>query len=385
MKLEHFRSNISDLPDNPAADVFRYARGRQGLITLAQGEGSRPTPDFIIEAASVAMERGETFYGPVLGLCELRETISNYYKDIYDLNIERERIFITGSGTTAMHLALTSILDRGDEVVAVTPIWKNLLGAVELAEAKTVQVSLNHDEAQGWHLDMDALMAGCNEKTKAILMVTPSNPSGWVMSNDEITTMLDFARERNIWIVADEVYGRLVYEGGCAPSFLDHANDDDLLMVVNSFSKAWAMTGWRLGWLVGPRVAESVIRDIALYDNMGPPTFTQYGGMKAITEGEQFIKDQLSLWTRNKDTIMKRLGDHPDIEISAPKASFYAFFKIAKQPNCVEFCKKLIDEAGLALTPGCAFGKECAGWYRLCFAVSTEKLEEALDRLLKAL
>lgn len=381
----YFREKIADLPDNPAAEILRYARGREGVISMAQGEGSMPTPDFIVDAAHKAMAEGKTFYGPVLGQPAIRETISTYYKDIYNVDLEPSRIFMTGSGTTAMHLALTSILGKGDEVVAVTPIWKNLLGAVELAEAKTTQVSLDYNEAKGWTLDLEKLKGACSEKTKALLIVTPSNPTGWTMSDAEVIDLLNFARENEIWIISDEVYGRLVYGKDHAPSFLEHAGPDDLLMTVNSFSKAWAMTGWRLGWLVGPQFAENIIRDIALYDNMGPPTFTQFGGIEAIKHGDAFIKEQLTLWQKNRDRIAEVLGAHPNIHMSTPDSSFYAFFRVDGEPDCVAFAKRLIEEVGLSVTPGCAFGKSCKGWIRMCFAVSEEKLEQALERFLKAI
>lgn len=363
--------------------MLRYGWKREDVISLGQGEGSEATPSFIIEAAHQAMAEGKTHYGPVLGQPALREEISAYYKRIFDVNLQPERAFVTGSGTTAMHLALTSILDKDDEVIAITPIWKNLLGAVGLAQAKTIQVPLNFDHKSGWSLDMDRLLAALTPKTKAILVVTPSNPTGWMMSKAEMKVLVDFTREHRIWIVSDEVYNRALYGERHAPSFLEVSQKDDLLMTVNSFSKSWAMTGWRLGWLTGPDFAEGIIRDIALYDNMGPPTFTQFGGIAALREGEDFIASQLTAWEGNLNKIMKHLGPKPTVEIYRPQSTFYSFFKVEGQDDCLAFGKRLIDEAGLSLAPGCAFGASCKGWMRLCFAVSEGKLESALERLEK--
>ncbi|HPD82187.1 MAG TPA: aminotransferase class I/II-fold pyridoxal phosphate-dependent enzyme [Alphaproteobacteria bacterium] len=385
MSQQYFRKIVQNLPENPGAEMLRYGWRRSDTISLGQGEGCAPTPDFIATAASEAMRQGKTHYGPVLGQPALREEISAYYKCIFNVDLPANRIFITGSGTTAMHLALTSILDRDDEVVAITPIWKNLLGAVSLAQATTKQVPLDYSDQEGWSLDMDKLFAAYTPKTKAILVVTPSNPTGWTMTKDDMAALMDFARERGIWVVSDEVYNRSLYGKSHAPSFLEVAKEDDLLLTVNSFSKAWAMTGWRLGWLTGPAFAESVIRDIALYDNMGPPTFTQFGGITALRDGEEFISDQLGLWEKNLDIVMDRLGKHPKIHIYRPKATFYGFFKVEGEPDCLIFAKRLIDEVGLSLAPGCAFGQNCRGWMRLCFAVSPGKLNEALDRLEKAI
>lgn len=381
-KKPHYRSVLSALSPNQGAELLRYGWTKPGILSLGQGEGSLKTPDFIAQAAANAMTEGKTFYAPVLGVPELRQEIATYYSRIYGVNLPTNRVFITSSGTTAMHLALTAVLDEGDEVVAVTPIWKNLLGAIELAQATTVQVPLEYQDAQsGWMLDLDKLFDAVTHKTKVLLLVTPSNPTGWVMPREQIRAILDFARDRGIWIIADEVYGRIVYDGTHAPSFLEEARPDDLLFTVNSFSKSYAMTGWRLGWLVGPACAEEKIRDIALYDNMGPSTFSQYGGIAAIRHGEPFIAQQLDTWRANRAMVIERFSANPRITMPVPDATFYGFFKVDGEPDCLAFARRLIDEAGLSLAPGCAFGKNCAGYLRLVFAVAPARMNEALDRL----
>lgn len=375
-----YRQVLDKLSPNPGAEMLWYARNHSDVLSLAQGEGDFATPDFIADAARDAMAQGKTFYGPVLGHPELREEISSYYQRIYKKSVPANRVFVTGSGTTAMHLALTSILDAGDDVVAVTPIWKNLLGAVELAQASITQVPLEDKEGH-WSLDLDKLFEAVTPKTKAIIIVTPSNPTGWMADEKAIKAILDFAREHGLWIISDEVYGRITYEVERAPSFLDYASDDDRLYVVNSFSKSWAMTGWRLGWLVGPVCAEERVRDIALYDNMGPASFMQFAAIKALQEGEAFLKKQLTLWETNRSTMIERLQEFNNITINKPAATFYGFFKITGENNSIELAKKLIDKEGLSLAPGSAFGKSCQGYLRLCFAVSEEKFGKALGRL----
>ncbi len=377
---ENYRQTVLNLPPNPGAEILRYGWLKEDVVSLGQGEGCDPTPDFIVNAANKAMLEGKTHYGPVLGQPFLREEISQYYKRLMNVNLPANRVFVTASGTTAMHLALTSILDKGDEVVAITPIWKNLMGAVRLAQAEATQVPLKY-ENHSWSLDMDKLIDSCSSKTKAILIVTPSNPTGWVMSENEMRTLLDFTRKNNIWIVSDEVYNRSCYNVSHSPSFLQYAQDDDLLLTINSFSKSWAMTGWRLGWLTGPASAEAVIRDIALYDNMCPPTFTQYGGAKALSDGEDFIKQQMAGWKSNLDIITTRFEANDKIETYRPPSTFYSFFKVQGENNSLEFAKRLIDEQSLSLAPGVAFGNNVSEWMRLCFAVSEAKLNSALDKL----
>lgn len=375
-----FRPVLHALTANPGAEMMRYADGKKDMITLGQGEGDAPTPDFICDAVAQALKDGKTFYGPVLGSNELRACLSDYYHRIYDLEIPSERVFVTSSGSTAMHLSLAALLDKGDEVVAITPIWKNLLGAVELTQASTKQLSLDYIDDQ-WQLDLDKLFSAVTEATKVILIVTPSNPTGWTARTDELRAILDFARERGIWVLSDEVYGRLVYDGVRAPSFLDVAREDDLLLVVNSFSKSWAMTGWRLGWIVGPRIAEDKIRDVALYNKLCPPTFTQYGAMAALENGEEFLKDQLALWHSNRDLVVERFKAMGNVSMSYPESTFYAFFKVDGEDDCIALTKRLIDEASVLLSPGSAFGREAKGYIRLCFAVSEARLTEALDRI----
>lgn len=375
-----FRPVLHALTANPGAEMMRYAEGKRDMITLGQGEGDAPTPDFICEATMEAMKGGKTFYGQVLGKPELRKALSEYYERIYGLNIAQDRVFVTSSGSTAMHLSLASLVDKGDEVIAVTPIWKNLIGAIELTQATTRQVALDYKDDQ-WQLDLDKLFATVNENTKVILMVTPSNPTGWTATKDELRAVLDFARERGIWVLSDEVYGRLVYDGVRAPSFLDVAQDDDLLLVVNSFSKTWAMTGWRLGWIVGPKVAEDKIRDVALYNKLCPPTFTQYGAIAALEQGEVFLKQQIDLWRSNRDIVVSRFHSMGDVHLAYPASTFYAFFKVNGQDDCIALTKRFIDEAGVLLSPGSAFGREAKGYIRLCFAVSEKRIVEALDRI----
>jgi aspartate/methionine/tyrosine aminotransferase len=293
-----------------------------------------------------------------------------------------------------MHLSLAALVDKGDEVVAITPIWKNLLGAIELTQAKTVQVSLDEGMDEGsqrskWTLDLDKLFAACNENTKVILIVSPSNPTGWTASQDEMKAILEFARARGIWILADEVYGRLVYESNHAhhraDSFLDVAQDDDLLLVVNSFSKSWAMTGWRLGWIVGPKLAEEKIRDVALYNNLCPPNFTQYGAIAALQDGEAFLKSQVDMWRSNRDIVVNHFDSLGNVHMAYPAATFYGFFKVDGQPDCKALTKRFVDESSVLLSPGCAFGQTAVGYIRMCFAVSERRLLEALERMDKVL
>lgn len=380
----HYRPFLNNFPENKAAELLRYAKTKPDVISIAQGEGDMPTPDFIINAAFEAAKNGETFYSPSLGIDPLRAAISTYYKKIYQTDVPTDRIFVTASATHAMHLALTSIIEPGDDVMAITPIWKNLLSAVAVAQGNITEFPLEYKNNQ-WNLDIDSLFASVTEKTKALLLVSPSNPTGWIMSDDEIRQIVAFARKQDIWIVADEVYGRMIYDKDHAPTFLHHIKDDDKVFIVNSFSKAYAMTGWRLGWLVGPQHAQSKIQDLALYNNMNPTTFAQYGAIAALENGEEFLKSNLALWQKNRDTFLDICARNPNIECPDPQATFYAFFKINDEPDCVALTKRLIDDVGVSVSPGVSFGKDFKGWIRICYGLSEELMKEAFDRLEKGL
>jgi aspartate aminotransferase len=381
----NFRPVVQGLTSNPGADMIRYARGKENMIWLGQGEGDTATPGFIVEATIKAMQDGLMFYGPALGSPYLREALRSYYERIYGVNVPENRIFITQSGSTAMHVALSSLLDKGDEVVAVTPIWKNLLGAIELMQASVKEMSMDCDESGKWSLDLNKLFSTCTDKTRVLLLVSPSNPTGWMASKEEMRAIIEFARKNGMWIIADEVYNRLVYEGTRAPSFLDVAAPDDRILIVNSFSKTWAMTGWRLGWIVGPAESEDKIRDVALYNNLCPQPFTQRGAIAALEQGEDFIKAQIDMWRSNRSLVKTRLESTGRIRFNAPESTFYGFFKVDGEPDCVKLTKRMIDEAQVLLSPGCAFGKESCGFVRMCFAVSENRLNEALDRIIRVL
>ncbi len=375
-----FRKCLEKLSPNIAAELLRYGKARPDTISLAQGEGVAPTPSFIIDATVKAMQEGKTFYTPPLGMPELRQEISTYYSQIFNLSIPTNRIFATASGTMAVHLALTSVLDEGDEVLAVTPIWKNLIGIIEMTGATFNEVQMR-EENGSWQLDLEEMFKACTPNTKVILLVTPSNPTGWVMKRDEMEAVMEFARARGIWIVSDEIYSRTTYDALRAPSFLDIADPEDRLFVVNSFSKSWAMTGWRLGWLIGPAHVESKIYDLALYENMCPPNFIQYGGIAALRHGEEFLKGQNEHWKSNLDLITRRFADMPRVIFNPPPSSFYAFFRVDGVSDSMTFAREMIDKAGVSLAPGASFGSGCGDYFRMCYGPSEQIIGNALDRL----
>lgn len=382
---DHAELGLSDhvrfMPENEGLQTLNYARSKKGILMLAQGEGSDPTPDFISQAAKKALSDGETFYTPSRGMFELRQEISRYYERIYGADVAVDRIVVTPSGSTANFIGQMSILNPGDEVVIVSPVWQNLLGAVYLRGAHPFEVPLDQDVEGRWSLNMDKLEAAITPKTKAIFINSPNNPTGWVMPQKQVEQALDLARRYDIWLVSDEVYGRCVYDGGMAPSFVNIARPDDKLLVINSFSKAWAMTGWRLGWLVMPEGLQGIYDRLMRYVTLGTPSFIQRAGIVALRNGEEFIHSQIALWRSNADLLEKELDDCPNLTLARPESSFYAFLKLPEGQCCLQAARDLIDQERLALMPGMTFGKETNGYLRLCFAVNSPTLKDAVMRL----
>src|SRR5690606_31248754 len=282
------RRVVLDMPRQKIGEVSRLGLGRPETVPLWYGESDIPTPDFICEAAAAAMRDGRTFYTHKRGLPELRSALADYMAGLYGKPIDVERVTVTMSGMAAISLAMGAILDPGHNSVTVTPVWPNCVSAAESrgAEARRVPLGLENGV---WRLDLDRLFGACDANTRIIFVNSPGNPTGWMMERDEQQAILDFARERGIWIIADEVYARIVYDRNVAPSFLEIAEPDDPLLVINSFSKTWAMTGWRMGWLTHPPGIGEYLTSLIEYTTAAVAEFTQLGALAAVTQGEPFL------------------------------------------------------------------------------------------------
>lgn len=360
--------------------AMNYGRDRPGIIPLWAGEGDVPTPDFICEAAYRSMAAGETFYTSQRGIPELREALAAYHTRFHGLALPAERFFVTGSGMQAVQIALQAIAGSGDEIVVPVPAWPNYAAAAHLSGARAVEVSCDFT-TDGWTLDLDRLKAACGPRTRAIFINSPANPTGWTASHDELAEISSFAREKGVWIVADEVYGRFYYEGARAPSFLDVAEPEDRLLIVNTFSKNWSMTGWRIGWLYAPAELGQVIENLIQYSTSGVAVFMQRAAITALEQGENFANEQTARARAGRDLVCDRLAPLNRIRFARPEGAFYLLFAIEGEADSDALVKRLIDEANIGLAPGTAFGSGGEAFLRLCFARSQESLSEALGRL----
>lgn len=376
----YLRPVMDSVSDNPGAEIAAYGKSKLGVLFLGQGEGDAPTPDFISDAAVKAMREGKTFYGPPLGLPETRQALSGYYKNIYGLDLPANRMVLTPSGTSSVHLALRAVCGMGDEVVAITPLWKNLLCALKLQEVTIREVCVE-DRGDRWELDIIRLFEAITPRTKAIIVNSPNNPTGWIMNHKEMMAIMAFARERGIWVLSDEVYSRMTFDTLRAPSFLDIAHPGDRLIVMSSFSKNWAMTGWRLGWMVIPEEAEKGFQDLTSYSYLCPPAFPQYAGIEALTNGEEFLRQQMDWYRQARDMVHDYFDRSEKIRSIRPLSTFYSFLRIEGEEDDTELARKLVDKGSICLAPGSAFGSSGKGYLRFCFAVSENKLSNALERI----
>ena len=379
------RRSLEELPGSLIRHVAEPNMGKEGLLKLWFGEPDVPTPQFIKDAATAALDDNQVFYAKNRGVPVLRDTIAEYASNLHGRDIGIDRITVTGSGMNAIMMISEALMSAGDNMVAVGPVWPNCKETVRIMDAEPRQVALKLGDDGRWKLDIDELFAACDDRTRAIFVNSPGNPTGWVMPRAEQQAVLDECRKRGIWLIGDEVYIRLAYESdlplGRAPSFLDIAEPEDRVIVINSFSKSWSMTGWRLGWITHPADAGEGFEKLVEYNIANPTTFVQYAGVTAIREGESFIAETLERYRRNRDIVVQRLGAMKRVTLSRPEGAFYAFFAVDGMSDSVAFAQQLIDEVGVGLAPGLAFSEDGEGWMRLCFAADTQTVSAAMDRL----
>ncbi|WAP70975.1 pyridoxal phosphate-dependent aminotransferase [Jiella pelagia] len=380
LDLTRLRREAVEAPESGIVAVVNHARGKEGIIPMWAGEGDLSTPQFIADAAAESLRAGETFYTWQRGLPELREALANYSSRLYGQNLEPERFFVTGSGMHAIQVALMALAGTGDEVVFIGPVWPNFEAAAGLMGASRREVSLDFADGR-WSLDLDKLKGAITDKTRVLFVNTPSNPTGWTASRETLSGILKIAREAGIVIIADEIYARFYYEGQRAPSFHDVMASHDAIIFVNSFSKNWAMTGWRIGWIEASPALGQVIENLIQYSNSGVAAFMQRGAIAALSRGEEFVENQVARAETARDIFCDILTATNKVELSPPDGAFYAFFKIDGVTDTRAAAFRIVDEAKVAIAPGTAFGPQGAPFLRACFHRRLDEVETAAHRL----
>jgi len=385
------RHTILNLPPNGIAQVSHLALGEPDIIPLWFGESDLVTPGFINDAAKKALDDGKTFYVSARGILPLREALRDFHKRTVGADIALDRITVPGAAMMAVVCALQCVVETGDNVVCISPVWPNIFQAARICGAEIRFARLDEDwKAARWNLNLDKLFAQCDARTKAIFIASPGNPTGWIMPREQQEAVLDFCRARGIAIISDEVYGTLVYDGTPhAPSFLQVAEPEDAVFVINSFSKPWAMTGWRVGWLVHPLHLSDALGTLAMANNTGATTFAQWGALAALSpQGDAFRTQMLARCANGRAVTEKFLASQNRIRWIPPEGAFYGFFHVEGMKNGLGFAQRLVRDARVGVAPGSAFAPpedtRSDEFLRICFAQNAEKLAVGLERLGKA-
>lgn len=382
------RATILDLPASRIREVANAGLGRSDVLKFWFGEGDQVTPAFIRAAAKAALDAGETFYNHNLGLIELREALAQYCTRLHRpaVPIAAERIAATSAGVHALSLIDQALIDPGDRVVIVTPVWPNLTSMPRIMSADVVRVPLEC-RAGAWSLDLQRLLDAVTPATRMVLVNSPNNPTGWTMPQRDWDALLAHCRHHGIWLVSDDAYERLVFEPGLtidghAPGVLAQLDDEDRVISANTFSKTWTMTGWRLGWLVAPRSFVAQIGKVIEFNTSCAPSFVQHAGLVAIRDGDPLIAQTVARLRASRNLLARELATLPGVELAPPPGAMYLFFRIAgRSDDSLAFAKQLVAESGLGIAPGVAFGPEGEGFLRWCFAASDTLLQQGVERL----
>ena len=388
--LSRLRPQIQDLVIDNIADLATRASMMTDVIPLWYGEGDLVTPDFIRDACKRALDGGETFYVPDMhGTAGLRAALSAYQTKLHGRHIGPARSTVTPGGMQSVLLAMELIADAGTNVVLLEPQWPNIGRVVHLVGAETRPVAMAQGSA-GWVLDLDAVAARCDARTRAVVLSTPSNPSGWTATTAELQGLLDLCRARGLWLLTDEVYARLYFGpengGTVAPSALQIAEPDDLVMCINSFSKAWAMTGIRVGWLNHPESIAPRVAAMTQYMTSGVAAVLQAGATAALEQGEPFVQTMRDRCRSGIDLAYERLSRIDQIELlPKPVGGMYVFFRMHGEPDSRAACRMVLERARVGLAPGYLFGDASAAFMRMCICRDPAQLSTALDRIERAL
>jgi aspartate/methionine/tyrosine aminotransferase len=385
------RDLIARLPASKIREVANAGLGRDDVLAFWFGESDEVTAPAVREAAARSLGEGETFYSHNLGLPELRTAIAAHTGTLHPA-VAAGRIAVTSSGVNGLMLAMQLLVDPGDEVAAVVPLWPNLTAQAQILGGRVQRLALR-PRAGVWRLDLDELRARVTPRTRVLIVNSPNNPTGWTLRRDEQRAILDHCRRTGTWIVADEVYERLYFAGrdggrpaAVAPSFLDLASDDDRLIVVHSFSKSFLMTGWRLGWMVLPRGHADAVAKLIEFNTSCAPVFVQRGGLAALGMADEFVPRLAAQLLDRRDALIGALQPLSGVEVAAPAGGMYAFLRVPGCDDSLAFARELVRSHGLGLAPGAAFGDEGEGWLRWCFASRDgQRLQAGVDRLRRAL
>ena len=387
--MPNIASSAVKVPRSRIRELADIAMKMDHVLKLYFGESNIPTPEYIKRAATKALEEGYTYYTENAGLPGLRQDLADYYRRIQEVDLDpQSEIVVTASGVQALNVTIRCVLNPGDEGLVLTPAWPNAAANIWMDNAvpKEIPLLLRGDH---YAVDFDSLEAAVTPRTRLLVYTSPSNPLGWVATEEEQEGLLEFARHHNLWLLADEVYDRLYYRGtelgNPAPSILRKTNRDDPVIVAQSFSKTFCMTGWRIGWLVARRDLGEKATQLNEFIISHPASFIQRAAQAALAQGEDELRSMIARLKKNRDFCLAALRQMGGMTVPSPDGAFYLFPRIEGLTDSFAFCRKLLEETHVGLAPGVAFGAGGEGSVRICYAAEKGILEQAMERLARFL
>ena len=387
--MQRFPSQLArGIPRSRIREIAELATAIADPLRLYFGESNVPTPQFIKLAAKQAIDDGYTFYTHNAGYLDLRRTVATQVERLHGLRYEPDgEVAVTAGGVAAIFLSLYATLEPGSKAVVVSPCWPNVAAAVRMAGAVPVEVPLRRKDGQ-FRLDRAAVADALDPSARVLFVNSPSNPTGWMMSADEEAFLVTLAVERNVCLILDQVYERIIFDASRVPAVapLSHVGRlRENLVLINSVSKAYSMTGWRVGYALGPRRIIDQMAKLQEFIVSHCPAPSQRAAIAAIEHGEDFIRHCQQRYRTLRDVACERLSRCPRVELTPPQGAFYLFPRIDGLADSFEFCRQLLLRAGVGLAPGSAFGAGGEGHVRICFAVEEDILVPAVDRLVSFL
>jgi len=358
------------------------------VYDLSLGEPDFTTPQHICQAAVEAMEAGHTHYTPAGGIPELKQAIVNQYRDRHGVEYAPAQVVVSNGAKHSLHNVFRALLNAGDEVIIPAPYWVSYAESVKLTGAVPVIVQTRQED--NFKLSVEQLREALTDKTRILLLCSPSNPTGSMYSPDELADLADVALERELLVVADEIYERLVYDGYTFASFVTVRPDlQQRTILVNGVSKTYAMTGWRIGWTLSPENVAKAMNGLQSQETSCPSSIGQYASIAALNGPQQCIDVMLAEFAKRREFVGKRIAEIPGISCAEIAGAFYAFINISRHlgrsynakriDDSATWCLELLEKQNVATVMGSAFGTE--GYARISFATSMENLEAAFERI----
>jgi len=375
------RTHLHEVVESPMVQIATIAENMPGSLKLCYGESDMPTPAFICDAAHEAALAGHTFYTHTAGSMPLREAIAAKIDELHRVRYRPSEVMATVGASMAIYAAIRAVVGRGDNAIVISPAYAIFSNGVIMSGGEPRPVALARD-GNRFRLDLDRVRAAIDAGTRMLVVNSPSNPTGWVISGDEQRALMAMAEQHDLMVLADEVYERLIYDGrDIAPSFARAGGDRDRLIVVNSFSKTYNMTGWRLGWAQANERLIKTMSKAVEFMTSNPAAPVQQAGIAALRDGEAYIRELRGHYSARRNQVKAALERLPGVSLPDPQGAFYAFPRIDAASDSTAFTAALVQKTGVALAPGVGFGRDGEGYIRVCFASTEATVGEALSRL----